>query len=44
MQNKFCTAQNFILYFSVQLDLVFTEEKCGAIAIKMLLFSVQNNY
>ena len=39
MQNKFCTAQNFILYFSVQLDLVFTEEKCGAIAIKSAIIS-----
>ena len=44
MQNKFCTAQNIILYFTVQLDLFFIEVKCGAIDIKLLLYFVQNNY
>ena len=44
MQGKFCTGCNLTLYFSVQLDLLFTEVKIGVVAIKMLLLYVQNNY
>ena len=38
MQSKFCTACNLILDFPVQLDLLFTKVKFGAVAIKVLFY------